>query len=147
MWKYIFKVGSTNSIGNAKCFSVTRTHIFLIFLIFTILLLCHIFKKENPFWEEFFFQRLTCWTLKRYHYSYFELLFALDIFFPTYWAIFIMALGHNLMFLTYIIKPSIFPNYGWNHWLILVVQSFFQRLEKIIFPPIISFNNRHLLLA
>ena len=90
MWKYIFKVGSTNSIGNAKCFSVTRTHIFLIF---TILLLCHIFKKENPFWEEFFFQRLTCWTLKRYHYSYFELLFALDIFFPTYWAIFIMALG------------------------------------------------------
>lgn len=144
MWKYIFKVGSTNSIGNAKCFSVTRTHIFLIF---SILLLCHIFKKENPFWEEFFFQRLTCWTLKRYHYSYFELLFALDIFFPTYWAIFIMALGHNLMFLTYIIKPSIFPNYGWNHWIILVVQSFFQRLEKIIFPPIISFNNRHLLLA
>ena len=52
MGKYIFfKVGSTNSIGNAKCLSVTRTHIFLIF---SILLLCHIFKKENQFWEEFF---------------------------------------------------------------------------------------------
>ena len=111
MWKYIFKVGSTNSIGNAQCLSVTRTHIFLIF---TILLLCHIFKKENPFWEEFFFSTFDMLNFEEISLFLFWITFCFRYFLPNILSNFYHGLGYNLMFLTYIFKPSIFPNYGWK---------------------------------